>query len=272
MVNHLSIILTCCQSTPTIAVFTSNIFQATMLAFNQMKSSTNLPNHMQPHSQGLNSPYLIEIWLPYKVHWNTISSSNGSTALLHSLVHDIIFAVFNAHISNAAIHYLMLSNAYIHDGMSAKLKVPKYTLVDLIGYNHQGVVFVDIHQRPQFTFFVIALTCTQPELPLVSPLILWCMKHQRMFFVSPGLMSGYGKSFLLLSQRLMKAFLPSSLRLFKNKKVPHHPMNMLCPLQKWTKQYLVIPLLDVNTTKTSPTKNRCSEEISRCSQKDLQKN
>ena len=153
-----------------------------------------------------------------KVHQNTISSSNGSTAI-HSLVHVIIFVVFNAHTSNTIIHcYLALSNAYICNGMLVRLKVLEYTPIDLIGYNCLGVISVDIHQRPQFTFFAIALECTQPELPLVSPLILWCVKHQRMFFALPGLMPGFSKSFLLFSQRLMKAFLPSSLRLYENKK------------------------------------------------------
>ena len=94
-----------------------------------------------------------------------------------------MFVVFNAHISNADIHFLMLSNVFIHDGVMVRLKVLEYTPVDLIGYNYLVVIFVDIHQRPQFTFLAIALVRTQPGLPLVSPLILWCVKHQRTFFV-----------------------------------------------------------------------------------------
>ena len=50
----------------------------------------------------------------------------------------------------------------------------------------------------------------------------------------------------------------------QKQKVPHHPMNALCPLQKCAKQYLVILCMTgCQSTKTSPTKNRCSEEISR---------
>ena len=103
--------------------------------------------------------------------------------------------------------------------LCSPMKVLEYTPIDLIEYNHWGVNFVDIHQRPQFTFFAIALVCTQPKLPLVSPLILWCMEHQRTFFESPGLMPGSGKFFQFISQRLMEAFfLLSSHRPSENKK------------------------------------------------------
>ena len=94
-----------------------------------------------------------------------------------------MFVAFNARISSDDVHFLMLFNLCIRDGVLVKLKVLEYTLVDLIGYNHLGVASVDIHWRPQFTFFLIVLVRTQPELPLASPLILWCLKHQKMFFV-----------------------------------------------------------------------------------------
>ena len=53
----------------------------------------------------------------------------------------------------------------------------EYIPVDLIGYNCLGVVSVDIYQRPQFTSFAIVQVHTQPELPLVSPLTLWCAEN-----------------------------------------------------------------------------------------------
>ena len=93
-----------------------------------------------------------------------------------------MFVAFIARISNADIHFLEPSSVCIRDGMLVRLKVLEYTLIDLIGYNHLGVASVDIHRRPQFTFFLIVLVHTQPELPLASPLILWCLKHQTVFF------------------------------------------------------------------------------------------
>ena len=77
-----------------------------------------------------------------------------------------------------AICSLMLFNAYIHCGMWVKLKVLELIHDDLIGSSHHIVGSVVIQQQKPLFTFLTALVCTPPELPLVSPLILWCAKHR----------------------------------------------------------------------------------------------
>jgi hypothetical protein len=66
----------------------------------------------------------------------------------------------------------------------------------------------------------------------------------------------------------LRAILTTALR---KRKVPQHPNNPLCPLQKCAKQYLVIPRLDVNQQKLPQQRTDVHKRKVDRSKKDPQK-
>ena len=84
-------------------------------------------------------------------------------------------------------------------------------------------------------------------------------------------MPDYDKPSLLFSLRLMTVLVPFSQKFLQKQKVPQHPKNPLCPLQKRAKQYLVIPQLDVNQQKLPQQRTDVQKRRVERSKKDLQK-